>query len=57
MNADLIPQGWKDYVSKTADLGTQYSNIIVGVLPDGRYGYYSDPNYDKIKMNVLSYMN
>lgn len=30
---------------------------MLALLPDGRYGYYADPNFDNIRTNVLSYFN
>lgn len=29
----------------------------MGVLPDGRYGYYAKPNFNSIKADVLTYFN
>ena len=46
-------EGFKEYVLNTKNLSDQYANILVGTLPGKRYEYYADPNYDKIKKNVL----
>ena len=47
-------QGFKDYILKTPNISDQYANILVGTLPEQRYDYYANPNYEEIKQNVLS---
>ena len=48
-----IPQGWIDYIMDTPNLSNQYANILVGTLPEQRYTYYTNPNFNAIKKNVL----
>ena len=46
-------EGFKEYILETENLSYQFANILVGTLPGSRYEYYANPNYDKIKRNVL----
>ena len=38
----------------TPDISYHYANIFVGTLPDQRYDFYTNSNFDQIKKNVLS---
>ena len=56
-NADQFPQDFIDYLTQTPDISHQYTSLMVGTLPGQRYEYYSNPDFEKIKNNVLGELN
>ena len=41
----------------TTGLSYQYANEMIGTLPDQRYEYYKEHNYEKMKNKVLKELN
>lgn len=52
-----MQQEYKDFVLNTPNLSDQYAALFVGTLPGQRYEFYTEPDYDTMKRNVLVELN